>query len=136
MVSSGADLLALFHAAQAVPLDPGGGPAPLDLGGDPGGLPGSSHSSKCQGILIRRLGLNTTHLVYLVHAHTPSLLMCPSPYPFLPLTRSSSSSSLSYTTLSYIISLSPHHTPPTSSHIPPLSHNIPCPSPIILHSLP
>ena len=79
---------------------------------------------------------HTTHLVYLLHDHTPSLLMCPSPYPFLPLTRSSSSSSLSYTTVSYIISLSPHHTPPTASHILPLSHNTPCPSHIILHSLP
>ena len=30
--------MALFHAAQAVSLDPGGNPMPLDLGRDPGTL--------------------------------------------------------------------------------------------------
>ena len=83
--------MALFHAAQAVPLDPGGDPVPLDLGGDPGGLPGSSHSSKCQGILIRRLGLNP-HTLYtpltlcissmITH---PPFSCVPPPTPFFPL---------------------------------------------------
>ena len=77
--------MALFHAAQAVPLDPGG---------DPGGLPGSSHSSKCQGILIRRLGLippfpPLTHFIH--HSpcvspplyHYPPSLCGPPPIPYM-----------------------------------------------------
>ena len=128
MVSSGADLLALFSCS------PNSAPGSRRGSSAPGSRRGSRRPSRkftqfqMPGNFDQKVRFeptHTTHLVYLLHDHTPSLLMCPSPYPFLSLPLSSP-----YTFLLLFFSLIHHsiiyHLPLSTSH----------PSNLLTHSTP